>query len=200
MADRLDRELFEAVKTGDDAAFERIYDRYQQQARLIAWRISHRPDWVDDLLNEAWCRAFRQRKTYNPNHAFPVWMAGILQNVYREHCRKSPTTLDGDPNDPASPLAKVDARAPEQIAAEAELLAELHDCINRLNPEDARIVRMRFFEEMTLRAVAAAISLPESTIRELRLPSAYKALRQCLARKGVRFSELFPAHGDVESQ
>lgn len=200
MADRSDRELFEAVKTGDDAAFERIYDRYQQQARLIAWRISHRPDWVDDLLNEAWCRAFRQRKTYNPDHAFTVWMAGILQNVYREHCRKSPLTLDGDPDDVGAPLSKVDVRDPEQIAAEAELLAELHDCINRLDSEDARIVRLRFFEDKTLRAVADTLNIPESTIRGLRLPTAYKTLRQCLARKGVRFSELFPAHGDDEPQ
>ncbi|MBN1425589.1 sigma-70 family RNA polymerase sigma factor [Candidatus Fermentibacteria bacterium] len=200
MADRSERELFEAVLAGDDQAFEQIYDRYQQQARLMAWRVSHRPDWVDDLVSETWCRSFRLRKVYDPGRPFAVWFAGILQNVYREHCRRSQTTLDRAPDVMDGPASQVEEQTPETIAAEAELLAQLNDCVNRLDPQDARIVRMRFFDECTLRHVAQEVSIPESTLREVRLPAVFKALRRCLEKKGIRFSQLFPAQGAEEEQ
>lgn len=193
MPDRSEAELFQAIQDGDDRAFDRVYDRYSERARLMAWRISHRADWVDDLLNEAWCRAFRNRKTYNPGRPFAVWFAGILRNVYREQCRKSPTSFDGDADEIAG--VRQEGQGPVQIAAEAELLTEINDCVERLEPLDAQIVRLRFFKELTLRQIAAKLQIPESTIRETRLPAAFRALRRCLDKKGIRFSELFPAQG-----
>jgi len=200
MADLSERELFEAISAGDDHAFERIYDRYQQRARLMAWRISHRSDWVDDLLNEAWCRAFRLRKSYDPGRPFAVWLAGILQNVYREHCRKSPTTFDGDADALGAGEGPTDEQDPESTAAEAELLSGLNDCLSRLDPIEARIVRLRFFEEKTLRSIAKEVTIPESTIREVRLPAAYQALRRCLRRKGIPFFEISTAQDRDQMQ
>jgi RNA polymerase sigma-70 factor (ECF subfamily) len=193
MPDRSERELFEAVLAGDNQAFERIYDRYQQRTRLMAWRVSHRPDWVDDLVNETWFRAFRMRKTYKPDRPFAVWMAGILQNVYREHCRKSPTTLDSAAEVAQAAVGDIEDQSPEKIAAEAEVLEGLNECIARLDGPDTRIIRLRFFDGLTLRAISKEVALPESTIREIRLPAAYTALRKCLDKKGIRLSEVFPA-------
>jgi RNA polymerase sigma-70 factor (ECF subfamily) len=195
MPDRSERELFEAVLAGDNQAFERIYDRYQQRTRLMAWRVSHRPDWVDDLVNETWFRAFRMRKTYKPDRPFAVWMAGILQNVYREHCRKSPTTLDSAAEVAQAAVGDIEDQSPEKIAAEAEVLEGLNECIARLDGPDTRIIRLRFFDGLTLRAISKEVALPESTIREIRLPAAYTALRKCLDKKGIRLSEVFPAQG-----
>lgn len=200
MPDRSEQELFQDIHRGDDTAFERVYDRYHHKARLMAWHISHRADWVDDLLNETWCRAFRLRKSYNPDRPFPHWLAGILQNVYREHCRKSPTTFDGDP-DEATPVAPaLHAETPEALAANAELLAELNDCVALLDDRDSQIIRLRFFEGLTLRAIATEVTIPEATIREVRIPAALAAIRRCLRKKGIRDSEVFPAQGTDERQ
>ncbi len=193
MPDPSDQELFEAVQDGDDAAFERVYDRYQQRARLVAWRITHRPDWVDELLSEAWCRAFRMRTSYNSSRPFLSWFGGILQNVYREHCRRSPITIGTGNDRPDGTAGGVDTMDPEKIAAEAELLSGLNDCVDRLGPDDARLVRLRFFRGQTLRAVAKEVNVPESTLREHRLPAVFRKLRECLAKKGIDFSQLSPA-------
>ena len=190
MPDSPDREIFEAVLAGNDRAFERVYDRYQQKVRLMAWGLSRRPDWVDDLTNEAWCRAFRLRRTYNPDRPFLVWFAGILQNVYREHCRNSPLTL----GDQDRPEAATDIQEqPEALVSEAELLEKLNDCVGHLSTEDQTIVRLRFFQEMPLRSVAQEVKIAESTLRDVRLPAILKALRRCLSKKGIDISEFFSA-------
>ena len=49
MSKRWEEQLFEAIREGDELAFERIYDLYQTRVRLVAWKISHRGDWVDEI-------------------------------------------------------------------------------------------------------------------------------------------------------
>jgi RNA polymerase sigma factor (sigma-70 family) len=185
----------ELIHSGDQKAFERAYEQCHQQVRLMAWRVSHRPDWVDDLVNEVWCRAFRLRTGYDPQTPFLVWVGGILQNVYREFCRGSRGGTSESGMD-----VLVDETNPERIAAEAELLAGLDDCVKRLAPTDAELIRLRFYQERPLREIAQAVGIPESTLREVRLPAAFRALRRCLEHKNIRFSELFPAQDGPERQ
>lgn len=198
MPDSQDKELFDAVNRGNDRAFERVYDRYQQRARLIAWSMSHRADWLDDILNEAWCRAFRLRRSYDPERPFLIWFAGILQNVYREHCRNSPVTMDPADHDDHTPDAG--QRPPEALVAEAELMEKLNDCVSRLGAQDQFIVQLRFFQDKPLRVVAQEVTIAESTLRDVRIPAIFKALRKCLAKKGIEISEVFPAHDRPEMQ
>lgn len=198
MTNPSDNELAEALQGGSDKAFERFYDRYQQQTRLMAWGLARRADWIDDLTNETWCRAFRLRRTYNPDRPFLLWLAGILKNVFREHCRNSPVTRDAD--DQGRPPAETDDRNPDSLVSEAELLVSLNECVANLAVGDQTIVRLRFFEEKSLRAVAQEVMIPESTLRDVRLPAILKVLRTSLARKGINLSEFFPAQDRPETQ
>jgi RNA polymerase sigma-70 factor (ECF subfamily) len=181
-----DAELFESVRSGTERAFEQIYDRYHERVRLVAWRVSHRPDWIDEICNEAWCRAFKSRMSFDASRPFLVWMGGILNNVYREHCRASPTTA-GESLEPTQKAGSDNGTDPERLAAEAELLTALNECMGQLTAEDARLVRLRFFDGMTLRSVAKELSIPESTVREQRLPDVMNQLRLLLKKKGIEF-------------
>ncbi|MFH1419969.1 MAG: RNA polymerase sigma factor [Planctomycetota bacterium] len=194
MADRTDAEILQAVSRGDTSAFERLYDRYHQRVRLMAWRLSHRPDWIDDLVNEAWCRAFKQRAKYRSSTSFAAWLAGILQNVYREQCRKSAgATARAGSGDAVHDQAESEEMSPEAVAGEAEVLENLSDCVSRLPADEGRLIELRFFQEMPLRAMAQELGIPESTIRDNRLPTAIRKLRKCLKQKGIDSSRFFPA-------
>ncbi len=197
MADLSEEQMLQALSDGDERAFERAYALYAERARLVAWRISHRADWVDDILNESWCRAFDQRTAFDSERAFLVWLTGIVRNVYREWCRKSPLTLDDGADDRPG---DVDQQDPEQIAHEAEVLAGLNDCLGRLPAADGRIIRLRYFEGRPLRAVAEEAGVPESTLRDRKLPDLLSRLRRCLYEKEIEFSEIFSAQGPDEVQ
>jgi len=191
MTDSSENELLHAVATGDERAFERLYTRYRERAGVMAWRMAHRADWIDDLLNESWCRAFDQRTTYKPEYPFLVWLAGIMRNVYRELCRRSaPGRAEGTMR---SVGEGVDLESPEAIVHEAELLAALNQCLSDLSPRDAKIIRLRFFGGKTLRAVAKEVSVPESTLREVRLPALLQRIRRCMEGKKMEIPDNFPA-------
>lgn len=199
MNDTNDRDILEAVARGDERAFERVYDGYRARVRLVAFRVTHRSDWIDDLENEAWCRAFRSRIHYRPETPFLVWMAGILRNVYREFCRNSQLTIgDGRQNAPSDQY--LDEISPEQVAHEAEVLAALNDCMAGLSQSDAAVVRLRYFEGKSLRTVSEQLGVPESSLREKTIVKLLSQLRLCLEKKKIDFSEIFSAQGGGEDQ
>lgn len=191
-----------AAAAGDEAAFERLYACFEQRIRLAAWRFCRRGDVADELADEAWCRAFQARKSYDPTRPFPAWVAGILHNVWREQARNWSATADrGRGNQGLSD--EVDpAITPESALAEAELLEALNACVAGLTPEQRDIVRWRFFEGQSLRAVAQRLAMPESTLREHRLPEIVTSLQACLRTKGIRedFFSLSAAHPGLRLQ
>ena len=198
MSTRWEEQLFEAIREGDAVAFERVFDLYKERVRLVAWRISHRSDWIEDIVNEAWCRAFAQRTRFDPTQPFLVWMVGIVRNVYREECRKSPLVI-AENSAPGGNIP-ADEASPNDLAEEAELLAALNGCVSQLSSQDQDIVRLRFFEGQTLRGISETLGLPESTLRDVRIPAAFKAIRKCLKKKGIRESQFFSAQDGPELQ
>ena len=199
MSDRSDKETLAAAARGDEAAFATLYDRYHQRIRLVAWRITHRADWLDDLVNEAWCRAFNQRTSFNPDRDFVVWLIGIVRNVYREYCREGKLSIAG--RDELEQVGEVesDEVSPDRLAHEAEILEELNLCVGQLSDIDGQIVRLRCFENQPLRVVAQQVSIPEATLRT-RIPEVFERLRRCLAKKNIDVSDIFSAQGGGDSQ
>lgn len=194
------RELCEALAGGDDRAFERLYDRYHQRVRLVAWRISHRADWVDDLLNEGWTRAFHQRSKYDPKYDFMVWVVGIVRNVYREYCRQGRLTIQHNDDVDVAADGPTDDMSPEALAHEAEVLFSLNECVSKLSDEDGVIVRRRFFEGASLRLIAQELNLPEATLRASRVPGVLDQLRRCLAKKNIEIPAEFSARALGDTQ
>ncbi len=194
MADGDESRMLQRIAAGDDSAFEAVYALFEARVRAVAWRIVRRADWLDEIVNEAWSRAYTSRTSYNAERPFLIWMAGILQNVQREHARASPTTL-GDVSPDADPhgASESNGQSPETIVSEAEIMLALNDCFSRLGPEDARIIKLRYFENMTYRSVAQEVGIAESTLREHRIPDALEQLRRCLLKKGVEIPQLFSA-------
>ncbi len=200
MADKTEHDILMAVAKGDEAAFARLYDRYQQRVRLVAWRISHRPDWLDDILNEAWCRAFNQRKSFDPDRDFMGWVVGIVRNVYREFCRKGKLSIVSSEETDAVGEVESEDQSPEDLAHWADVLFELNQCVDQLSDADAEIVRLRFFENQPLRVVAQQVNVAEATLRAIRIPELIERLRRCLAQKKIDISDFFSAQGGGESQ
>lgn len=193
MDEAAEEALLRRVPKGDDAAFEALYARYAQRVRLAAWRFCRRGDQIDDLTNEMWCRAYRLRPGYDPARPFFSWLCGILHNVWREQVRKNPAVTP----DSANREAITDDPSPDDVAADAEMLAGLNDCVSRLDPQEQDLVRWRFFEGQSLRFVAQKLGIAEATVREVRLPAVMTKLQRCLSSKGLadRFFSFSSAQG-----
>lgn len=195
MSSSADESVLRAAAAGDPAAFEQLYHTYSERLRMAAWRMCRRREWIDDLTNETWRRGFEVRTSFDPARPFLLWLIGILRNVFREHLRQQPINLA-----PGGRSAVFDPIDPARVAAEVELLVALNACVAALSIEDREIVHYRFFQGETLRAVSERLRIPESTLRETRIPDICTRLRKSLKARGIEISEFFSAQEGDASQ
>lgn len=77
-----------------------------------------------------------------------------------------------------------DRSSPSEEAEQHERIEAVGQYVAALPEELGRIIRLRYVEGRTTRAIAAATDIPEATVR-LRLSEAHELLRQCLKARGL---------------
>lgn len=166
--------------------------------RAVIWNRLGRardPHQVEELAAETWARVVRgvQAPEFDPDRDFAPWACAIAVNVCREFFRQQQR------NAAPSPLPWPDDLQDPDDYLQAQELLELHralaDCLGGLTQAERKLYEVRFEQELSGRAAAHALGIPESTFREKLLPGVAAKLARCLAGKG--FEEVvvnFSAH------
>jgi len=135
-----DTELVELARDGDRAAFEKLYRRHRDRIYGLAWRLSGGDSALaEDLLQEAFVRAWRKLESFRGDSRFGTWLHRLSVNVALSDRRirmrrvERETALDG--------IAERSATGAKDVYA--DLRMDLEQAIARL-PERARTVLILF--------------------------------------------------------
>jgi len=164
----------------------------------LALRLTRNPGDAEDLVQDAYLRAFRFFDSYRAGTHIKAWLFRILRNTFINRYRAArvrPREVD---------FAKVEAiyertveeqflgrtrpRDPERILMEAVLDGEIEQAIAALPEEYRSVVILALVEEMSYREIASALSIPLGTVMS-RLHRGRKLLQASLlefaGRKGI---------------
>lgn len=141
MDTRTDTELMIAVRGGDVSLLAELFERHHIRLFNFFIRLTDRRDVSEDLVQEAFMRMLKYRRTYRGDASFAVWMYRIGRNALADQWKKS---AKHEPLDAASELAASD-ESPFDAARRDEELAMLRAALLSL-PADRRelIVLIRF--------------------------------------------------------
>jgi RNA polymerase sigma-70 factor (ECF subfamily) len=140
-------------------------------------------EFCEDVAQEAWVKAFTALERFEGRASFRTWLAQIALNTARSRRRKlsREISLDAWGVDNGSPIAdRFDDQGrwseppmgwhhhtPEALLTEAELRACIEKHVQRLPPDQQSVLRLREFEGMELKDIAAATELSEGNVRVL---------------------------------
>jgi len=151
--------LVSAARSGDRAAFGRLYDRYARMVHgILLARVP--PREVDDLVQEVFLLALRQLHALRDTSRFGAWLSTITRNRANDYFRKS------IPDDKVTePVSEGQAgNRPGNDAAERD--AELILAVVRALPEPYREpLILRLVEGMTGPEIAARTGLTHGSVR-----------------------------------
>lgn len=82
------RSAVERAKGGDRAAFGTLVRRYQRRVYSIAYRMTGQHQDADDVVQEAFVRAFRGLDSFDGRSDFYTWLYRIVVNVSLNHLRR----------------------------------------------------------------------------------------------------------------
>jgi RNA polymerase sigma-70 factor (ECF subfamily) len=198
-----DAELAARAAAGDTRAFERVMRRYNQLLFRTARGILRSDVEAEDALQDAYLLAWRAIGSYRGEAKLSTWLVRIvIHQAFARLRRKSAevialdTAMEPVDSELREALEDDPGRGPEPRAQREEMRRLIESRIDLL-PESFRVVFMlRAVEEMSVEEVAAALDVPEATVRT-RFFRARGLLRESLSRDvDVAIGDAFSFAGD----
>ena len=103
-----DAAVVTTVRSGDEAAFSAMAERYRRQLHVHCYRMTGSFDDAEDLVQETMLRAWRSRAGFEGRSSFRNWLYRIATNACLSHVERSPrriTTPDVAPSADAANAA-----------------------------------------------------------------------------------------------
>ena len=135
------------------------WEALRQLSLREARRILRSPDQAEDAAQEAVTRAWRYRKSCRDERDPRPWVAAIAR---REAVSRAATA--GGEGGSRPELAEMDPQAHDQIER-TPLRLDVSRVICSLAPDDRQLIDLRYRRDLTHRAVAAELGMPEGTVK-----------------------------------
>ncbi len=166
-----DKELVRRVKQGDRTAFELLFERYQYKIHGLVGRYIKDFSEVDDVVQEAFIKAYRALPRFRGESAFYTWLYRIAVNTAKNHLvsrNRRPPDVDVDAGD-AEYLDSADALRESENPENSLSRDQLELAINRALadlPDDLRsAVTLREFDGLSYEQIAEIMECPVGTVR-----------------------------------
>jgi RNA polymerase sigma factor (sigma-70 family) len=175
----VESEWIEAARRGDASAFEELVRRYEEIAYRTAYLVVGDADEARDAAQDGFLRAHAALGRFRSGAEFRPWLLRIVANAARNR-RRSASRRTGLALRAFRETASGDAApSPEVLLLADERRRELLSAINRLRPDDRKVIALRWFLELNEEEMAAVLDCRRGTVKS-RLSRATARLRSAL--------------------
>jgi RNA polymerase sigma-70 factor (ECF subfamily) len=172
---------------GDPDAFTELVRSTRPRVRKVIAAHVHRSDDVDDLVQEAFLKAYRAIGSLDEPASILHWLDAIARNVARDHLRRLKRDKVDDRVETDDSVVDPDP-GPEDLAEVRELSAALKIGLSRLSARDATLLAMVTSLGFTPTDVAATLGMSNTAAKV-----AVHRARQRLRNVVLLQDELSPA-------
>jgi RNA polymerase sigma-70 factor (ECF subfamily) len=182
-----DEVLVAAAKSGDHLAFVELWTRHSNSAFRMVYRITENQEDSEDVIQDAWIKAYVHLNTFDGRAKFSTWLTRIAINsalmVLRRKRARPETSMEITDGDtwPYREIAD-QTKNVEELYARHERVEHLRRAICHLQPTLRDVVELRQSNDRSVKEIAelAGISVAATKSRLLR---ARKILRKALELK-----------------
>ena len=161
-----DQAVVARIRNGEHWCFEILMRRHNRRVFRATRAILKRDDEAEDVMQEAYVRAYEHLGEFRGEASFATWITRIAihEAFARKRRERRFDTLDSAPQQPTlMPLQS--PRNPEQVVNDQQLRAVLERAIDSL-PDDFRAVFvLRAVEQMSGAETAQCLDIPEETVK-----------------------------------
>ena len=164
--------LVRAAKQGDVSAFEQLVKRYDRNIFRIANHITQNREDAEDVVQDAFLKAFRNLEQFQGNSKFYTWLVRIAVNesLMKLRRRRSDRTVSLDQEveteEDTMPREVADwAPNPEQLYRQGELNEILTKTVNGLPASFRTVFVLRDIEGLSTEETAEALELSVPAVK-----------------------------------
>ncbi len=180
--------LVALAKEGDEAAFTTLVNRYSGKIFRLAQHITQNQEDAEDVLQEAFLKAYTHLSSFAGNSKFYTWIVRIAVNESLMKLRKRKSdklvSLDEPVDTGEEEVVREVAvweQTPETKFTQTELRGILDGAVEELDPIYRAVFLLRDVEELSTEETAEALDLSVPAVKS-RLLRARLQLREKLTR------------------
>jgi RNA polymerase sigma-70 factor, ECF subfamily len=152
---------------GERDAYRVLVERYSLNLYRLAYRMTGNSHDAEEVVQEAFLRAYQKLGQYAGNSNFGTWVYRIAANyaIDRIRQRNVEESRQASPRRPMEDGLEVDpvatvkdpAASPERLASSAELAAKMKEALDALTPAERTAIVMRHWEGCPIEEIAAVL-------------------------------------------
>lgn len=169
-------EHIKRVLAGDTDAFRYFIQTYQSYAYTLALRIVRQPEMAEEVVQDAFLKAFRGLRQFNQDAKFSTWLYPIVTRQALSYVRKKklPTTT----LETAYAVSDTAASAAQQLE-KTEQRQLIEEVLQRMKPKERLVLQLFYLEEQSIQEVETITGFSSSNVKVL-LHRARKSFEQLL--------------------
>lgn len=166
------------ARAGDAAAYGELVRAHRSSALRVATVVLGTAEGADDVVQQAWERAWRGLGGFHPDRAFRPWLLHVVANTARNdrRSRGRRAHLVARAGQALGPGSGVEAASPEDLVVTDLQRRQVVTALNRLRASDRLVIALRYFEQLSEREMAEVLGRPPGTVKS-RLARALARLR-----------------------
>jgi RNA polymerase sigma-70 factor, ECF subfamily len=187
-AHHADECLLQALREGQETAYEALIQHYQQPVYNLVYRLMDDPADASDVVQEVFLKIFRSIGNFRGDSSLKTWIYRIscneAYNQRRWYIRHKKQEVGLETDDESAPnlneLLPDHGRSAFDIASGHELHALIENALTELNPQFRAAVVLRDIEDMSYEEIAEVLQISLGTVKS-RILRGREALRKALA-------------------
>jgi len=159
-----ERRLVEASQNGDKAAFGKLVRMHQKRLFRYIYGLTGSFDTAEDVVQEAFIKAFGAIKTFRTEYSFYPWLSTIARNQAYNliHRQEREVSLDQRTEAGFNPESADLGPLEKLIANEGD--KRFWKALKALPGQYRRVFVLRHFEQMDYAAIASYLKIPPGTV------------------------------------
>ncbi len=166
-----DDALVQSAVKGDQRAFEKLVSKYQKPLYFHVMKMVKVHEQVEDLIQEAFVKAFDNLSSYNTDYAFSTWLYRITTNHTIDYLRKKKlkTTSIDEPVKTREGEMSVEledhSSQTDRNIIRTQRQKIIRNAIAELPKKYRRVIEMRHLEELSYQEISDDLDLPLGTVK-----------------------------------
>lgn len=162
-----DAALSALVCEGDTKAFDLLFARHSDSIHAMLLKRSQNSMDVEDIMQEAFMKAFINISKYDSRYNFGAWICTIAKNTQIDAMRSlgnsalNPSNLSLEGSHTQALLTMT----PEEKIINDQKGAQIQKCLSMLPEQYRRLFELRFIEEYSYEEISEKLALNMNTVK-----------------------------------
>jgi RNA polymerase sigma-70 factor (ECF subfamily) len=164
------------ARAGDEGAFRGLVERHAAAVFRVAYRITGNEHDAEDVVQEAFLKAWKQLATFEDRSSFGSWVHRIAANCAYDALRARSVRRAGLAESSDEALAALRAEAPlaDRLVQSSEVQRRIGAALGRLSSLERAAFILRHFEDLSTREIGQSLGVGESAAKQ----SVFRAVRK----------------------